>query len=252
MITKSGTVPHLTWNLTSVFFTAWCAVAGWLLAGGEESVVVRLAFALTGMLALVAGSTGGLFRQVGHLFWVRASPRIRAGVYGAFITSVISAACVFFVVQALEGERSRYRYVTAESNLTEDGVAFQEFLQAHDGLIPPKPSQVARHHRTRVTKKSERREWEGTGWPVMWCNDPSGLYVNDFPEPDKVIVAYTQQLQWHKHHLLLFLDGSDGAVSGRDGLNVLLRRQEPWIAAARRAATKPDKASRSVPQGGVR
>src|SRR4028119_298341 len=86
MTTRVSQIPRFVWNLVAVFFLGWFVTAGWLLYEGEQSVMIRSAFAFCGSLALFAGSAGGALR-----FLICFARRFSGWIICLFLVGVLMA-----------------------------------------------------------------------------------------------------------------------------------------------------------------
>lgn len=236
-------------SLLASFFLAWCAAAGWLLWGGDESVNVRFAFALCGVLAVWAGSHSVLPAVPGALAWM-ARKRVWVWLIVALSLALIGGMFAAVLMQAQEIARASF----ISSNLKQYALAVLQYAEEHNDILPADMRREALHRLMVAQRKADGYPPpKDNGISFVWCRELGGLRLGDIKHPEKVVaaytvVAYTATPGRSFSHSVLFLTGRVEHVRTRAELVALLRPRDALLRAAKEA--KAARARTQAAKGG--
>lgn len=205
MMTRISRLPRFTWNLVAVFFLCWFVTVSWLLYDGEQSAIVRFAFAFCGSSALFAGSAGG-----GSCALIRFARRFS----GWIISLILAGMLIAMFKPVFDGGYQKARASSSLYFLRRGGFALKGYMVDSDGILPTRldwatmepmlcPCSDATGINTPCGIDPASRE------PFVWRRVLSGLRLSDVTAPEKVVVAYSQPYTlWSQtQRSVLFLDG---------------------------------------------
>ena len=213
------------WNALAVFFAAWCLVAVWLLLGGDESPVVRLAFAVCAAIGVYAGSVSGLFRTLRRVLnWI--DRKSLCGWCAGLTAALVTYALLSPTFQLAQSKSYTSRVA---SYVKEEGYQLRTYSERHDGTLPP-----------------DMKRWRDAQNLLVWSVALNGLRTSDIATPENVVVAYTRENIGNDIHpygqAVLYLDGRVKYAITRQALLDELRERPALLAHAQRAKAKRDAA----------
>lgn len=214
MTEKLGALPRSVWNLVAIFFLGWFVLATWLLGDGDQSPLVRFAFALAGSLSLFAGSAGGGLCYLAK-FIKRFSSWITILILIGFLLSIF--------LPVINAGYAKARAASSVSALKQSGLAILIYAEHHNDALPPKMKWEAMEPQLRRYFDPKRGEHPSnidpaSGEPFVWRRVFGGFHLSDIKAPDKVIIAYSQPYNdlGDDYRSVLFLDGHTKRYSDSD------------------------------------
>lgn len=229
MMPKTPKPSPLTYGIFAVFFFAWCAVAGYLLLGGDTDPVTRLVFAGCGVSGVFAALRGGLANY--RLNINRNTFRVPVWGRVVLVLFALVAGGLWFAVRSVN---SFYADDFTSYPMREQVVALQEYAEKHEGYLPPdmRSETVTRYLGLRFrTPHPEKR-----GEPYVWNNRLSGRKIAAFKTPEKVVAVYSQPISKRGDRVVIFLDRHSRYHVYPKELQQMLRESDAEIAKAKHAA----------------
>ncbi|MBC7807072.1 MAG: hypothetical protein H7145_13085 [Akkermansiaceae bacterium] len=225
-------LPTFLGKLAAIFFFAWFTMAGWFLFCGDDSPVMRLAFAVCGCLWLFADSHGGLSQRLRQQISSVHEWSCRKRLYGWAVGVILVSFPVCYGVEFLNGVRDFYREGHVRYEIVREGEAILNYTVEHGGILPSNLHGAADDRD--FLRKETRKEppTKPPGMPFIRQGELSGLSITDIREPGKVIVMYSRETPGQDGRVAFFLDGNAKIIRDRVRFSILLREQGSHLAHA--------------------
>ncbi|MBC8135807.1 MAG: hypothetical protein H8F28_07985 [Fibrella sp.] len=226
------------WNLLVVFFLLWSVMAGWFIFCGDDSPVMRLAFALCGCLCLFADANGGLFQSISRCVRCIHEWSYRKRLYAwasgiLFLSFPMGGGLEYF-----SGVRDFYRESHIFHEIKRDGTAILDYAKSDPRKLLPNMRTTA------ILRGVFEQDTRGTtstrlyGRPFIRQTALSGVSLSDIREPENVVVLYSRAIEGREGRVAFFADGSAKIIRSQMEFSILLRNQSGLLADASRVKTK--------------
>ncbi|MBC7809020.1 MAG: hypothetical protein H7145_23035, partial [Akkermansiaceae bacterium] len=199
-------LPEFLWKLATVFFFAWFTTTGWFLFRGDDSPVMRLAFAVCGYLWLLADSNTGLFHRFRQQISSIHEWSCRKRVYGWTVGVILLSFPVCYGLEFLNGARNFYREAHVHREIKREGEALLTYTSKRGGILPSNLHKVVAYRGVHQRQTQQEPPSKIYGMPFIRQGELSGLSLTDIREPGKVIVMYSREIPGQDGRVALFLD----------------------------------------------